>query len=127
MKWINHILWYEICACKCRLNARVCKDKQCRNSDKSKFEYNKLDNKAWCDHAFIWNPSICEWECYKSCEVEGYLDYAHCKCRKRLIDIDGNKMVYNVTLSGYEGICKSFKLYMVLIIITLIIIFEYDR
>ena len=127
MKCINHILWYEICACKCRLNARVCKDKQCRNSDKSKFEYNKLDNKAWCDHAFIWNPSICEWECYKSCEVDGYLDYAHCKCRKRLIDIDGNKMVYNVTLSGYERICKSFKLYMVLIIITLIIILEYDR
>ena len=44
------------------------------------------------------------------------LDYVNCKCRKRLIDklvekcdeeIDGNERIYKVTLSNYEGKCKS--------------------
>ena len=34
----------------------------------------------------IWNPSNCEEEWDKSCDVGEYLDYADCKCRKRLID-----------------------------------------
>ena len=36
-----------------------------------------------CDDGFIWNPSICECE---SCDVEGYLDYGNCKCKRKLID-----------------------------------------
>ena len=39
-----------------------------------------------CDDGFIWNPSTCECECAKSCDVGEYLDYVNCKCRKRLID-----------------------------------------
>ena len=35
---------------------------------------------------FIWNPSNCECECDKSCDVGEYSDYSNCKCRKRLID-----------------------------------------
>ena len=38
------------------------------------------------DDEFIWNPSICEFECDKSCDVGEYLDYVNCKCRKRLTD-----------------------------------------
>ena len=34
----------------------------------------------------IWNPSSFECECDKSYDVGEYLDYANCKCRKRLID-----------------------------------------
>ena len=54
-----------------------------------------------CDDEFIWNPSICKCECDKSCDVGEYLDYANCKCRKRLIyklveessgDINGNDL-----------------------------------
>ena len=33
---------------------------------------------------FIWNPRIYEFD--QSCDVGEYLDYANCKCRKRLID-----------------------------------------
>ena len=60
--------------------------------------------KGRCDDGFIWNLSICECECDESCDVGEYLDYANCKCRKRLMDkqfekcdndIDENKMVYN--------------------------------
>ena len=60
-----------------------------------------------CDKGFIWNPSNCECECDKSCDIEEYLDYKNCKCRKIIIDklveecsenIDGNEMFYNETL-----------------------------
>ena len=32
------------------------------------------------------DPSNCEYECDKSCDVGEYLDYGNCKCRKKLID-----------------------------------------
>ena len=35
---------------------------------------------------YAWNPSNCECECDKSCDVSEYLDYENCKCRKRLVD-----------------------------------------
>ena len=39
-----------------------------------------------CDRGHIWNPSNCEYEWDKSCDVGEYLDYENCMCRKRLID-----------------------------------------
>ena len=43
-------------------------------------------DKGKYDKEFTWNPSNCECECDKSCNVIEYLDYGNCKCRKRLID-----------------------------------------
>ena len=43
-------------------------------------------DKGICDKGFIWNPSNCECECDKSCDVGEYLDYVNCKCRKKLVD-----------------------------------------
>ena len=43
-------------------------------------------DKGKFNDGFVWNPSICEWECVKSCDIGDQLDYANCKCRKRLID-----------------------------------------
>ena len=43
-------------------------------------------DKEMPDKGFIWNPSSCECECDKPCDVGKYLDYVNCKCRKRLID-----------------------------------------
>ena len=60
-----------------------------------------------CDKGFIWNPSNCECECDKSCNIGEYLDYKNCKCRKKIIDkltevcsenINGNEMLYNETV-----------------------------
>ena len=31
-------------------------------------------------------PSICEYECDKSCNIGQYLDYKNCKCRMELTD-----------------------------------------
>ena len=49
-------------------------------------ECKELIDKGVCDKGFIWNPSNCECECDKSCDVGEYLDYSKCKCRKKLVD-----------------------------------------
>ena len=38
------------------------------------------------DKGFFWNPSSCESECDKSCDIGEYLGYKNCRCRKKLID-----------------------------------------
>ena len=43
-----------------------------------------LIDKGVCDKGFIWNPSNCECEYDKSCDVGEYLDYSNCKCMKKL-------------------------------------------
>ena len=48
-------------------------------------EYKELIDKCVCDKGSIWNPSNCEQECDKSCDVREYLDYKNCKCRKKLV------------------------------------------
>ena len=127
----RHIEWCKTCKCKCRLDASVCDNKQCCNNDKCRCECIELVDNGRCDKEFIWNPSICE--CDKSCDVGEYLDYENCKCRKKLIDklvkefsedINGNEMVYNVTLNDYGKVCKSCTIYIVLLVITFIIIID---
>ena len=39
-----------------------------------------------CDRGFFWNPSKCECESDKSCDVGKYLHYENCECRKKLVD-----------------------------------------
>ena len=82
----RHISWHKTVACKCRLDANVRTDKQCWNSNKCWCGCKELICKGKCDDGFIWNPDICDCECDRSCGVGEYLDYANCKCRKRLID-----------------------------------------
>ena len=48
-------------------------------------ECKELIDKGVCDTGFIWNPSNCQCECDKSCDVGEYL-YENCKCRKKLVD-----------------------------------------
>ena len=49
-------------------------------------ECKELIDKGVCDKGFIWNPSNCECECDKSCDIGEYLDYWNCKRRKKLVD-----------------------------------------
>ena len=82
--------------------------------------------KGICDKGFIWNLSNCECECDKSCDVGEYLDYASCKCRKKLVDkileectenIDEVKIA-QIALFKRRNECKSsFTIYVVLITI----------
>ena len=87
-----------------------------------------------CDTGFIWNPSSCECECDKSCDIGEYLDYKNCNSRKKVIDklveecsenIDGNEMLYNKTMdiisSSDNKASDSCIVYIVLFSVFLII------
>ena len=70
-------------------------------------ECKKIVDKQKCDKGFILNPSSCNCECNKSCNISEDLDYKNCKCRKKVFDllvkkcsknIEENEMIYNETL-----------------------------
>ena len=88
-------------------------------------------DKGICDKGCIWNPSNCECECDKSCDVGEYLDYKNCKCRNKSVDklfeecsenIDENEMVYNGTLNDYGKAYNYCTIYIVLFVIAFLII-----
>ena len=60
-------------------------NKQRWNYDECWCECKEVIDKRACDTGYIWNPSNCEFECDKSCDVGEYLDYENCKCRKSLV------------------------------------------
>ena len=82
----RHIKWHETCKCICRLDAIVCNNKQCWNDDKCQCECKELVDKGVYDKGYAWNPSNRECECVKLCNLDEYLDYKNCKCKKKLID-----------------------------------------
>ena len=88
------------------------------NDDKCWCECKELIDEGVCDKGYIWNPSNCECECDKSCDVDEYLDYKNCKCRKMLVDKlveQCNEIVEEVKIVGKnEGKCSSCILYIVL-------------
>ena len=109
------IEWYETCKCKCRLDINVCNNKQRWNEDKCRCE---------CDKGFIRNPSNCEYECDKSCDIGEYLDYSNGKCRKKLVDklveecienIEETRLVEKTTAKNEnKHKCSSCTVYIVL-------------
>ena len=118
----RHIKWNETFKCKCRLDASVCNNKQRWNYDKCRCECKELIDKEVRDKGFIWNPSNCECECDKSCYVGEYLNYEHCKCRKKLVDklveecietVEGVKIAKNENENIHK--CNSCTLHFVLI------------
>ena len=82
----RHIKWHEKCKWKCKLDAGVCNNKQRWNNDIFRCECKELIDKGISDKGVVWNPSKRECECDKSCDVDEYLNYENCKCRKILVD-----------------------------------------
>ena len=80
------IKWHKTCKCICRLDGIICNNKQRWNNNKFKCECKELTDKGTWDKEFIWNPSNCQRECDKNCDIGEYLDYENCKCRKKLAD-----------------------------------------
>ena len=94
------------------------------NKDKRRCECKELIDTGVCDEGYVWNPSNCECECDKSCNISQYLNYLDCKYRKKLIDPlieectennDETKLV-NITLTENENNYQhsSCKVYIVL-------------
>ena len=124
----KHVKWPETGKCKCRLDANFCKNKQRSNGDNCRCECKELIDKGICDKVFIWNPSDCEYECDKSCDAGEYLDYANCKCRKKLVDklveectkhIDEEKIAEMDLFEHRNDFKFSCTIYVVLIVIVL--------
>ena len=84
-KETRHIKWHETCKCICILNTIICNNKQRWNKDKCRYERKELIDKGICDKGFIFNPSNCECECDKSCNICQYLDYSDCKSKKKIL------------------------------------------
>ena len=80
----RHIRWHETCKWICRLDGIICNSKQRWNEDKCRCECKELIHKETFDKEFIWNPSSCEFECDKSCNIDECLDYSSCMCRKKI-------------------------------------------
>ena len=81
----RHIEWHETCKRKCRLDGSNCNNKQRWNKDKCRSECKELIDKGVCENEFICNPSNCDCECDKSCDIGEYLDLENCKCRKNVV------------------------------------------
>ena len=73
------------------------------------------------------NPSNCECEFDKSCDVGQYLDYKDFKCRKKLVDkfveecsenTDENEMIHD----DYRNVCNSCTIYIALFFIVFLVI-----
>ena len=77
------IEWHETCKCECKFGENVCNNKRW---NKNKCRCKESIDKGVCNKGFIWNPSNCECECDKACDIGKYLDYENCKCRKKLVD-----------------------------------------
>ena len=78
------IEWHETSKCKCKFGENICNNKQRWN--KCRCEWKELIDKGVCDKEFIWNPTNCECECDKVCDIGEYWDYKNCKCRKKIVD-----------------------------------------
>ena len=80
-----------------------------------------------CNKGFIWNPSNCECEWDKSCDIGEYLDYSYCKCKKKLFDKPVEECTENIeevkitNKNEYEIKCNSCIVYTVLFSIFFII------
>ena len=72
----------------------------------------------------MWNPSKCECECDKACDVGEYWDYENFKCRKKLVpplieectETVKEVKLAKITLTENENSCKcnSCTVYIVL-------------
>ena len=75
-------------------------------------------DKGMCDKIFIWDPSNCQCECDKSCDIGNYmLDYEYYNCRKKLVDKlveECTETVEEVNHNESKQKCNSCTLYIVL-------------
>ena len=70
---IRFLVKHEQVECKCGFNKSACNSKQ------------EWDHDPYsCKNDQIWNPSMCDCECCKTCKTDEYLDIKNCSCKKRL-------------------------------------------
>ena len=111
----RYISWHETCACKCRLDANISNNKQRWNNEKCRCECKEMIDKGRYDNGFIWNPSICEWKNVEKKPTDKLAEEVS-------EDINGKNRIHNVPLNNYEKVCRTCRIYIVLLIMTFVII-----
>ena len=110
----------------CTLSSAVCNTKQIWNNDRCRCECREEIGKINCDKGYSRNPSNCECECDKSCNIGEYLDYKNCTCKKSIIDkliddctnaIEADNDIL-VTLSNNTVYLSLFIVFLVLFLIS---------
>ena len=119
----RHIEWHETCKCICRLDKIICDSKQRWNEDKYRCGSKELIDKGLYDKGYVWNPSNCECECDKSCNISEYIDCSDRKCRKKLINplveectknINETELIKVAVENKNNDRCRSYAVYKVL-------------
>ena len=67
------------------MNDSVFDSKQKRNHKECWRECKELNDWGSCEKGYMWNPSMCDCECNKACNIDEHLDIKNCSCEKRLI------------------------------------------
>ena len=77
------------------------------------------------------NPSNCECECNKSCDIGEYLDYLNCKCRKKIVAPIADEctgtieevQLANITVKNENSYykCSSCRVYIIFMMVVFII------
>ena len=125
----RHIKWHETCKCKCRLDASVCNNKKRWNDDKCRFRTKELIDKGVWNKGSIWDPSNCECECDKLCDVDEYLNYKNCKGRKKStgeLTEECTENIDEVKIADKNEYVCSYTVYVVLAVIVVAISIETD-
>ena len=101
------------------------------NKDKCRCECKELVGKEVCDEGYIWNPSNCECECNKACEVGEYLNHSDCKCKKKLVDELIEKCTENIDEThpnenkDKKHLCMVYKILFCIFLIISIVLSTY--
>ena len=91
--------------------------------DKCRCECKELIDKGVCDKGFIFNPSNCQCESDRSCNISQNLDYSDCKCKKKLIyplieectENDNETKIVNITVKNENSSCKVYIVLMTVV------------
>ena len=118
------VLWHESCKCVCKLNSSVSNNKQIWNSDPYRCDCNEdFAGTINCAKGYMWNPSICEYQCDKWCKQGQYLDHKNCVCKNKLIGrvIEEYTSVINETMiNNNKDNTTNNNTYLILFIVLLI-------
>ena len=74
-----------------------------------------------CGKGYIWNPSHCECECDKSCNIGEYLDNKNCKCRKKLVELITDECIESIDIVTIDNENKNKCSFSIVYVVSIVI------
>ena len=67
----------------------------------------------------MWNPSLYDFECNKTCKIDEFLDNENCSCKKRQLDklmiacedeiLNSTETLFNNNIGTYENFIGNYR------------------